>query len=98
MRLIDADCLMDHAGRDRIDSRELVLKMIEDAPTYDTKPFYMEGYKQAQKDFEVVKKNLQSAWDSERVINMQINERIDMQESIIKMFIKELILALRNGN
>lgn len=33
MRLIDADELMDHAGRDRLDSRELIMQMIESAPT-----------------------------------------------------------------
>lgn len=35
MRLIDADVLMDHVGRDRLDSRELIMKMIENAPTVD---------------------------------------------------------------
>ena len=35
MRLIDADCLMDHAGRDRLDSRELIMQMIENAPTVE---------------------------------------------------------------
>ena len=33
MRLIDADELMEHAGRDRLDSRELIMQMIENAPT-----------------------------------------------------------------
>lgn len=35
MRLIDADELMEHVGRDRLDSRELIMKMIEDAPTVE---------------------------------------------------------------
>lgn len=33
MRLIDADELMEHAWRDKLDSRELIAKMIDDAPT-----------------------------------------------------------------
>ncbi len=33
MRLIDADELMEHVCRDRLDSRERIAKMIEDAPT-----------------------------------------------------------------
>ena len=33
MRLIDADELMEHVYRDRLDSRELIAKMIRDTPT-----------------------------------------------------------------
>ena len=33
MRLIDADELMEHAWRDKLDSRELIVEMIEKAPT-----------------------------------------------------------------
>ena len=33
MRLIDADEIMEHTWRDRLDSRELIAKMIETAPT-----------------------------------------------------------------
>lgn len=33
MRLIDADELMEHVWRDKLDSRELIAKMINDAPT-----------------------------------------------------------------
>ena len=32
-RLIDADELIEHAWRDRLDSRELIAEMIENAPT-----------------------------------------------------------------
>lgn len=35
MRLIDADALTDRAARDKLDIRELILKMIEDVPTID---------------------------------------------------------------
>jgi len=33
MRLIDADELMEHVWRDKLDSRELIAKMVENAPT-----------------------------------------------------------------
>lgn len=33
MRLADKDELIEHAYRDRLDSRELIAKMIENAPT-----------------------------------------------------------------
>ena len=36
MRLIDADELMEHAMRDKLDSRELIFQMIENAPTINT--------------------------------------------------------------
>ena len=98
MRLIDADTLMDKAGREKLDTRELILKMIEDAPTWDTKPIWQDGYNQAVKDKEIIEKNLKSAWDDEKNLNMQICGRLDMQEQVIKMFIREFIYALRNGN
>lgn len=33
MRLIDADELMEHVWRDKLDSRELIAKMIDNMPT-----------------------------------------------------------------
>ena len=33
MRLIDADEVMEHVYRDKLDTRELIAKMIENAPT-----------------------------------------------------------------
>lgn len=33
MRLIDADELLEHTYRDKLDSRELIAKMIKNAPT-----------------------------------------------------------------
>lgn len=33
MRLIDADELIEHAWRDKLDSRELIVQMIATAPT-----------------------------------------------------------------
>lgn len=35
MRLIDADELLEHAYRDRLDSRELIADMIRNAPTIE---------------------------------------------------------------
>ena len=40
MRLIDADELMEHAGRDKLDSRELIMQMIENAPTIEPEKRY----------------------------------------------------------
>ena len=37
MRPIDADELMEHVGRDRLDSRELIEQMIANAPTLEQK-------------------------------------------------------------
>ena len=37
MRLIDADELMEHVNRDRLDSRELIAEMIQNAPTIKPK-------------------------------------------------------------
>lgn len=33
MRLIDADELMEHVGRERLDSRSLIAQMVQNAPT-----------------------------------------------------------------
>ena len=35
MRLIDADALMEHVYRDRLDSRERIAQMIKNAPTIE---------------------------------------------------------------
>ena len=35
MRLIDADALMEHVYRDRLDSRELIAEMVRNAPTIE---------------------------------------------------------------
>ena len=44
MRLIDADGLMEHACRDKLDSRELIAKMIENAPTVKEIPIKIPMY------------------------------------------------------
>ena len=38
MRLIDADELIEHAWRDKLDNRELIVKMIDNAPTVKAIP------------------------------------------------------------
>jgi len=38
MRLIDADELIEHVWRDKLDSRELIAEMIENAPTVKKMP------------------------------------------------------------
>lgn len=35
MRLINADALMEHVYRDRLDSRELIAEMVRNAPTIE---------------------------------------------------------------
>ena len=61
MRLIDADELVEHAGRDKLDSRELIIEMINNAPTAKT-TFYTEAeWIKSREDFEYVKKNLLDA-------------------------------------
>jgi hypothetical protein len=37
MRLIDADELMEHIGRDKLDSREAIMEMVKNAPTVEPK-------------------------------------------------------------
>lgn len=47
MRLIDADELMEHVYRDKLDSRELIAQMIENAQTIE--PIYRVGKELALK-------------------------------------------------
>lgn len=47
MRLIDADELMEHIGRDRLDSREAIMGMVENAPTIQPIPVTEESVIQA---------------------------------------------------
>lgn len=50
MRLIDADELMEHIGRDKLDSREAIMEMVKNAPT----ALDAEIYAQRVKDLEGV--------------------------------------------
>ena len=49
MRLIDADELLDHAGRDKLDSRELIFEMINNAKTITNKLHWITPNEDAQK-------------------------------------------------
>ena len=76
MRLIDADELLEHAGRDKLDSRELIAKMIMDAPTI--------------RDVSV-KIPLGVAWEIQRLLAKAVSEEqteISMtnQEKFIEIF------------
>lgn len=50
MRLIDADELLEHAGRDRLDSRDLIFKMIEDSPTVRLEYFFITVFEKMELD------------------------------------------------
>lgn len=71
MRPIDADELMEHVYRDKLDSRELIAQMIENAPT-------------VRDDAEMIKNNLLNALEYEKKLNQQILGRLDAHRDIIK--------------
>ena len=78
MRLIDADELMEHVYRDKLDSRELIAQMIENAPT-------------VRDDAETIKKNLMDALEYEKKLNKEILGRLDAHRDIIKLMTGMLI-------
>ena len=78
MRLIDADELLEHAGRDRLDSRELIIQMINNAPTI-------------RDDAETISKNLVDALEYERKLNHEVLGRLDAHRDVMRMMIRELI-------
>ena len=47
MRLIDVDELMEHIGRDKLDSREAIMEMVENASTIQLIPVTEESVIQA---------------------------------------------------
>ena len=54
MSLIDADELLEHVGRDRLDSRERIAQMIKNAPTVNITYRYVDlqnAYKTLDKIF-----------------------------------------------
>lgn len=58
MRLIDADELYDHIGRDKLDTRELIMKMIDEAPTvhsFAESPKYEQAVKFLKNDIKRAK-------------------------------------------
>ncbi len=64
MRLIDAYDLLDHAGRDKLDSRDLIIQMINDAPTINPKDVIEEKYKKTlqKKKEECMPRDFDSDW------------------------------------
>jgi hypothetical protein len=57
MRLIDADELMEHVWRDKLDSRELIAAMIEKAPTInmtESRDWWREQCKEFYEDYKVM--------------------------------------------
>lgn len=84
MRLIDADELMEHVYRDKLDSRELIAQMIENAPT-------------VRDDAKTIKNTLMSALEYERKLNQQISGRLDAQRDIIKEMTGMLIEKATRG-
>ena len=91
MRLIDADELKEHAGRDRLDSRELILQIIDNAPTVKTTFYTEEDYIRCNKAYEEVRENLLKANDNLRELNHQILGRLDHSERAFEKVIKMLI-------
>ena len=52
MRLIDADELLEHVGRDKLDSRELIMQMIINAPTVHVEDPILVSIKERLSDIE----------------------------------------------
>lgn len=68
MRLIDADELMEHVYRDKLDSRELIAKMIENAPTITI-------VTEIEKEQEELKKRIEYIKDINRILQKR-NDRL----------------------
>jgi anion-transporting ArsA/GET3 family ATPase len=71
MRLIDADELMEHVWRDRLDSRELIAKMIDNAPT-------VKEVKSESEEMAVINNRLKDL--SERVENIEKQIKEEKEE------------------
>ena len=91
MRLIDADELKEHAGRDKLNSRELIFQMIDNAPTVKTTFYTEEDFIRKIKAYEEVRENLVKANDNLRELNHQILGRLDNNERVLEKIIKMLI-------
>jgi anion-transporting ArsA/GET3 family ATPase len=71
MRLIDADELMEHVWRDKLDSRELIAKMIDNAPT-------VKEVKSESEEMAVINNRLKDL--SERVENIEKQIKEEKEE------------------
>lgn len=73
MRLIDADELMEHAARDKLDTRELIMQMIENAPTV------------VDKEKENLSRECSSLNDIASYLDVQVRKERDLSREIVQM-------------
>jgi anion-transporting ArsA/GET3 family ATPase len=76
MRLIDADELMEHVWRDKLDSRELIAKMIDNAPT-------VKEVKSESEEMAVINNRLKDL--SERVENIEKQIKEEKEEQVRRL-------------
>ena len=80
MRLIDADKLLEHVGRERLDSRELIAKMIESSPTID-KVWVVSYYDEGEAPVVTVYNNENAAYrHSYWELQIGSHSKVDMDE------------------
>jgi molecular chaperone GrpE (heat shock protein) len=76
MRLINADELMEHVWRDKLDSRELIAKMIDNAPT-------VKEVKSESEEMAVINNRLKDL--SERVENIEKQIKEEKEEQLRRL-------------
>jgi molecular chaperone GrpE (heat shock protein) len=76
MRLIDADELMEHVWRDKLDSRELIAKMIDNTPT-------VKEVKSESEEMAVINNRLKDL--SERVENIEKQIKEEKEEQLRRL-------------
>lgn len=94
MRLIDANELMEHAGRDKLDSRELIMQMIENAPTVTAVEagfVSKEAVGAIEKAYKEAETNLLHDNEYQRQLNQQILGRLNAYENVFEKIIRVLI-------
>ena len=94
MRLIDANELMEHAVRDKLDSRELIMQMIENAPTVTAVEagfVSKEAVEAIEKAYKESETNLLHENEYQRQLNQQILGRLDAYEKVFEKIIRVLI-------
>lgn len=70
MRLIDADELMEHVWRDKLDSRELIAAMIEKAPTInmnEERDWWRDQCKEFYEDYKMMANKLAKLFTTQGV-------------------------------
>ena len=73
MRLIDADELIEKASREKLDTRELIIKMIENAPTV------------VDKENEDLKRECSSLNEVASYLDVQVRKERDLSREIVQM-------------